>query len=81
VLVDAGREDLYPALHALSREGRWDAMAAKIDDDTLERFAVVGRPAEVRGAVEQRFGRFADRVTLSTPYPISLETLAAVAAG
>jgi probable F420-dependent oxidoreductase len=80
VLADAGRAELHRRLHSLSREGRWDAMGDAVDDDTLELFAVVGGPREIRDAVERRYGKLADRVTLSTPYPISLDTLAAVAA-
>lgn len=81
VLADAGRSELHAELHSLSREGQWDAMTAAIDDDTLELFAVVARPDEVRAAVEERYDGFADRVTLSTPYPISVKTLIVVARG
>ncbi len=79
VLADAGRSELHGELHRLSREGQWDAMTATVDDETLALFAVVGRPEEVRVAIEERYGTLADRVTLSTPYPISVQTLTAIA--
>jgi hypothetical protein len=80
VLAHHGLEKLHVQLHALSRQGDWDAMASKIDDATLELFAVLARPGEVRSAIETRYGRIAQRVTLSTPYQITLATLRDVAA-
>ncbi len=80
VLACHGLDKLHQGLHRLSRQGEWDAMAAQIDDSTLELFAVVARPAEVRRAIEARYGELADRVTISTPYPVAASTLGEVAA-
>ena len=42
--------DLHPELRRLSREGRWDEMAALIDDDLLDAVVLRGDPATVAAA-------------------------------
>lgn len=56
-----GWEDAADALHASSRRGEWDAMAALITDDMMNAFATFCAPNEVRGALEARFGSVATR--------------------
>lgn len=62
-----GWGDLQPELNALSKQGRWDDMAAAIDDEILATIALVGTPAEVADEIERRFGGVADRLAVSFP--------------
>jgi probable F420-dependent oxidoreductase len=78
VLETEGRGHLHPELRRLSREGRWDDMAALIDDDLLDAVVLRGDPATVAGRLRQRFGGEADRVALSTPGGIADDDLAAI---
>jgi probable F420-dependent oxidoreductase len=65
VLAHHGLGDLADRLHALSRAGEWDAMAALVDDDVLGLFAVRGTdPEAVAAQVRARVGAVADRVAL-----------------
>jgi probable F420-dependent oxidoreductase len=78
VLETEGRGHLHPELRRLSREGRWDEMAALVDDDLLDAIVLRGDPATVAGRLRQRFGGEADRVALSTPGGIADDDLAAL---
>jgi len=78
VLETEHRSHLHPQLRRLSREGRWDEMAALVDDDLLDAVAVRGDPAEVGQRLRDRFGAFAHRVALSTPGGIADDDLAAM---
>jgi len=60
-----GWGDLHPELNRLSKEGRWDDMAALIDDDVLHAVAVVGPPASIAGALRARLDGIADAVSLT----------------
>ncbi|QXC62964.1 TIGR03617 family F420-dependent LLM class oxidoreductase [Aquihabitans sp. G128] len=80
VLETEGKAALHPELRRLSREGRWDEMAALVDDDLLDAVVLRGDPAVVGARLRERFGPFADRVALSTPGGIADEDLAALAA-
>jgi probable F420-dependent oxidoreductase len=79
VLDSEGRGDLHPELRRLSREGRWDEMAAMVDDDLLDAVVLRGDPDQVASRLQQRFAGFADRVALSTPGGIADEDLAHLA--
>lgn len=76
VLETEDRGHLHPQLRSLSREGRWDEMAALIDDDLLEAVVLRGDPAEVAARLVARFGSDVDRVALSTPGGITDRSLA-----
>lgn len=78
VLETERKGHLHPELRRLSREGRWDEMAAMVDDDLLDAVVLRGDPAVVAGRIRERFGDFADRVALSTPGGIADEDLAAL---
>jgi len=64
VLECNGWGDLHPRLHALSKEGRWDDMAALVPDDMVEAIAVVGRRDEIAPLVRAKVGGLADAVSL-----------------
>jgi probable F420-dependent oxidoreductase len=61
VLDHHGWGDIQPALHRLSKEGRWIEMLAYIDDEILDRIGVSGTPAEAGATLRKRYS-FAARV-------------------
>ena len=81
MLAFHGRPDLPDALNALSKQGRWREMGDLIDDGTLDRFSVTGKPEEVGPAVLARFGGLIDRVALYAPYRHGVEPWARVLPG
>jgi probable F420-dependent oxidoreductase len=64
VLECNGWEGLHPRLNALSKEGRWDDMAALVPDDMVESIALVGRRHEIAARVRDKVGGLADAVSL-----------------
>src|SRR5579875_2931709 len=64
VLAVHGLEDLGHKLHALSRQGKWDEMAAEVPDDVAHLFAAVGRHDQIVAAIAERFGGLVDSLTL-----------------
>ncbi len=68
VLEHHGWGDLHAAANALTKENRWDDLAALVDDEVLHTFAVVGELETVGSAFRERFAGIADRVTVSMPY-------------
>jgi probable F420-dependent oxidoreductase len=59
-----GWEDLGMKLHAMSKQGRWNEMAAEVSDDVVHTFAAVATHENLSAAVEKRFGGLVDSVTL-----------------
>ena len=80
VLETEGRAELHLELRRLSREGRWDEMAALVDDDLLNAVAVRGDPDTVARRLVARYGAAAQRVALSTPGGITDDDLTALVA-
>jgi probable F420-dependent oxidoreductase len=76
-----GYDDLHLELNRLSREGRFADMAALVDDDVVDRFAVRGAPHQMAKAILARYGDVADRVNLYLPYAAGTDLLAEVLAG
>lgn len=74
--------ELHTEAHKATLDGRWDDLAAMVDDEVLAAFTVQGDPATVAGELHARFGGLADRVTLSVPHTatpeLPLEVLGAV---
>lgn len=64
VLDLLGHGDLHARLNALSKEGRWDDMAALVPDDVVEAVAVVGQRDEIAGLVRERVAGIADAVSI-----------------
>jgi probable F420-dependent oxidoreductase len=63
---------LHGELNRLSKEGRWDEMADRIDDEILEEIAVVGPRHEIAERLRARLEGIADAVSLTnnrTPDP------------
>ncbi len=65
VLAAHGKEDLGRELRQLTREGKWDELPRRVDDDTVRLFAAVGRHDEIEGAVRERFGGLVDAIGAS----------------
>ncbi len=68
VLDCIGLGDLQTELHRLSKEGRWLEMAGRVDDNLLERIAVVGGRAEAAAKIRARCAGLVDRVSLIAPF-------------
>ncbi|MCU0267257.1 MAG: TIGR03617 family F420-dependent LLM class oxidoreductase [Acidimicrobiales bacterium] len=75
------RGELHPLLVGMARDGRWDEMAALIDDDFLETVAVVGEPDAVAGLVRARLAGISDSVSLVNNRAPDPRHLAEVVAG
>ena len=60
-----GWEPLHVDLNRLSKQGRWDEMAALIDDEILETLAVVGPREQIAARLRERLDGIADGVSLT----------------
>ena len=65
ILKVHGWEDLTPALHARSREGKWKEMAGLISDEVVAAFTVSGRYEEIGAKLRQRWDGVASRVEVA----------------
>lgn len=68
-----GYGELQPTLNAMSKEGRWDEMSQLIDDGFTRAFAVAGEPHTIAQQLVDRYGSFADRISIYAPYASSPE--------
>jgi probable F420-dependent oxidoreductase len=68
VLEHHGWGDLQTELNALSKQGEWDEMGLRIDDEILDAFAVVAEPDQVGQQLLARFGDLVDRISFYAPY-------------
>jgi probable F420-dependent oxidoreductase len=59
-----GYGGMLPELQGLARQGRWDEMAALIDDDLVATVAVVGEPDRIAGLVRERLDGISHSVSL-----------------
>jgi probable F420-dependent oxidoreductase len=73
-----GEGDRADRLRLLSRDGRWDDMTDLVTDELLAEFAVEARPADLAGALRDRFDGVLDRVGLYAPYEITADVWADV---
>jgi probable F420-dependent oxidoreductase len=65
VLELHGWGDLQSDLYACSKAGRWDDMAALVDDEVLDTLTIVCAPDELAGEVGRRYGGLVDRINVS----------------
>ncbi len=65
VLAVHGLDELGRKLNAMTRDGKWDAMAREIPDDVVHLFAAVGRHDQIAGVIEKRFGGLVDSLFAS----------------
>lgn len=59
-----GLSDLGAKLHTMSREGKWNAMAAEISDEVLDLFTARAPYEGIAEAIEKRFGGLTDTVSI-----------------
>jgi probable F420-dependent oxidoreductase len=78
VLAAHGWEDLQPELNAMSKQGRWQEMAALIDDEMMHTIVACGTPAEIAAHIRDRVDGISDTVCLYQAAPIGLSNLAAI---
>ncbi|MFW2387963.1 MAG: TIGR03617 family F420-dependent LLM class oxidoreductase [Polyangiales bacterium] len=76
-----GWGDLHEPLKQMTREGRWMEMGAMVSDEMLERFAVVGEPKEIAPKLVERFGDWADRLSLMTTYQLAPQVASEIVTG
>jgi probable F420-dependent oxidoreductase len=67
VLELHGWEALHDQLNALTKQGKWDQLAAAINDDVLHTFAIIGTPTDAVEEIHRRYGDIATRITLPPP--------------
>lgn len=65
VLEAEGLQALGPRLNALTKQGRWDALAQEIPDRLLEACTAIGRHDQIASAIDKRFGGLIDTVHAS----------------
>ncbi|MFK7975776.1 MAG: TIGR03617 family F420-dependent LLM class oxidoreductase [Halioglobus sp.] len=63
-----GFGDLQPELNRLSKEGAWDELGKRIDDDFVDAFCTSGEPHEIAGKLRAKYGEYADRLSIYAPY-------------
>jgi probable F420-dependent oxidoreductase len=63
-----GYGDLQPVLNKLSKEGKWDDMAALIDDRFVAAFATCGEPSQIAAKLLAKYGDVATRLGIYAPY-------------
>ncbi len=68
VLELHGWGELHPVLNRMSKQGAWTEMAALIDDEMLNTFAVVAPPEQLGPRVLERFGALVDRFSFYTRF-------------
>jgi probable F420-dependent oxidoreductase len=63
-----GWDQLAEDLSQMARQGEWMEMAAQINDDVLETFAVVATPEDIGEALAKRYTGLAQRIIPYTPF-------------
>ncbi len=59
-----GWDDLAAKLHRMSKEGRWNEMAAAVPDEVVHEFCAVATHENLGAAVERRFGGLVDSLAV-----------------
>ena len=68
VLEVHGWGGLQDELNTMSKQGKWVEMAALIDDEILNTFAVVAEPEGIAPELAKRYGDVISRVSFYAPY-------------
>ena len=79
-LAAEGWGELHHDFRQMTRAGKWREMADLVTDDVLQRFAVVGEPKQIGRKLVDRFGHWADRLSLMTTYMLAPEVAARIIA-
>ena len=67
-MAAVGYEALQPELNRLSKEGAWEVLGERIDDEFLEAFTTNAHPGDIASALLARYGDIADRLAIYAPY-------------
>ena len=78
VLAAHGLEDLGLKLNAMTRQGKWDALAGEVSDDVLDLFVASGRHDQIKAVIQQRFADTSDAISAAGLPPDLLQELAQV---
>jgi probable F420-dependent oxidoreductase len=70
VLSLHGWDELGERLHARSRRGEWDQLAAEVSDEVLHTFAAIAPYDRIAAAIGKRFAGVTDSVGLELPLDI-----------
>lgn len=75
-----GLQDLCAELAILSKQQKWEEMASAIDDDLLNRFAVIALYDDLADTIHQRYADCIDRIEVAIPINTheDRQTLAAI---
>lgn len=68
VLDQHGLGDLQPRLHRMTREGRWQEMAAEVSDEVLDLFCIAGAPDAIAAGLGERWRGLADQISLNVDF-------------
>ncbi|CAA0095979.1 putative protein [Halioglobus japonicus] len=63
-----GYADLQLEANRLTKEGKWEQLAALIDDTFFEAFCIYDEPQNIAARVAEKYGSLPDRLSLYTPY-------------
>jgi probable F420-dependent oxidoreductase len=63
-----GMGELQPELNRLSKLGQWQQMGERVDDDFVAAFAVTGEPHTIAQQLWDKYGNYADRLSIYAPY-------------
>lgn len=71
VLEAHGMQELGLKLNRMTKEGKWDQIAAEVPDELLHLCCAAGRHDEIASVIEQRFGGISDTLfaSISTDVP------------
>ncbi|HZZ50918.1 MAG TPA: TIGR03617 family F420-dependent LLM class oxidoreductase [Pseudonocardia sp.] len=64
-----GWGEMHARLNTMTKQGRWDEIAAVVPDEVVEEFTVIGSPSEVGKTLVTRYCGLYDRLTFNMPYP------------
>ena len=78
VLAHHGWSAAHDEARSLTKDGRWADLAALVDEEMLNTFAVVGGIDTARASLRERFAGLTERVTLSMPYRADEELILAL---
>lgn len=64
VLETLGLGGVHEKLHQLSRQGKWQEMGAGLPPELIEACVIQGPRAELKGLLNERFGKIYDRIVV-----------------
>ena len=68
VLESAGFPNLGKKLNIMTKEGKWDKLAAAVPDDLLHACTIIGRHQEIKRLIADYYGGLSDTLLASQSY-------------